>query len=500
MNEQYLWLVIATFLISLVISSKLLWPARLLLSSLNVVLIGVSVGLLLVANEGLIFSVTLAILQLFHLFSILRLAHRPSRYIELRKRHFISSLWLSCMLTAFILSIAIIEEYSVTGIQLLGAIVTLQFVVALVFLFHTRDAVAKSRFQSAKKMLSDKNLPTITVAIPARNETAELEDCLESILESDYPKMEILVLDDCSQDTTPQIIRDFAHRGVRFIEGKAPAQSWLAKNYAYQQLLDESQGRYVLFCGVDVRFAKTDLRTIFSRVLAEKTRVCSILPSRPKAYDDGFILQPLRYYRELVLPKIFSRVPPVISTVWLAERSFLSKSGGFGAAKKTIRPERFFARLGSRSGSYSFFLAGSGLGLYSVKSLKAQWNTAVRTRYPESGNQIERIIVSSVWYAVFFLSPGLICIASVIYGFPAYILLLSLLASLVLLYIQARVCRAVSGSISMRKVVLFPVSVILEIIVMIYSMWAYEFSEVVWKGRNVCRPVLTTIPRLPKIR
>jgi len=31
-----------------------------------------------------------------------------------------------------------------------------------------------------------------------------------------------------------------------------------------------------------------------------------------------------------------------------------------------------------------------------------------------------------------------------------------------------------------------------------YSMWKYEFSDVDWKGRNVCIPVMHVVPTLPR--
>ena len=70
-----------------------------------------------------------------------------------------------------------------------------------------------------KTHLVSADLPTVTVAIPARNETEDLAFCIESLVASNYPKLEILVLDDCSQDNTPEVIKSFAHKGVRFLSG-----------------------------------------------------------------------------------------------------------------------------------------------------------------------------------------------------------------------------------------------------------------------------------------
>jgi hypothetical protein len=44
-----------------------------------------------------------------------------------------------------------------------------------------------------------------------------------------------------------------------------------------------------------------------------------------------------------------------------------------------------------------------------------------------------------------------------------------------------------------------PIMAALDVAVMQRSMWLYEFSEVIWKGRNVCLPVMHVTPHLPKV-
>lgn len=36
-----------------------------------------------------------------------------------------------------------------------------------------------------------------------------------------------------------------------------------------------------------------------------------------------------------------------------------------------------------------------------------------------------------------------------------------------------------------------------ELCIGLLSMYKYEFSEVIWKDRNICEPVMHTIPKLP---
>jgi biofilm PGA synthesis N-glycosyltransferase PgaC len=57
----------------------------------------------------------------------------------------------------------------------------------------------------------------ITVAIPAHNEEKVIIRCIESILQSTYADIEIIVSDDASQDRTRQLVQDYIrrHPGIR---------------------------------------------------------------------------------------------------------------------------------------------------------------------------------------------------------------------------------------------------------------------------------------------
>ena len=55
----------------------------------------------------------------------------------------------------------------------------------------------------------------VTVVVPARNEEANLGPCLSSILEQDWPNLQVLVVDGASTDGTAAIIESFARRDPR---------------------------------------------------------------------------------------------------------------------------------------------------------------------------------------------------------------------------------------------------------------------------------------------
>ncbi len=69
-------------------------------------------------------------------------------------------------------------------------------------------------------VMSDGELPTITLLIAAHNEAEVIRERLENALTLDYPaaKLEIVVASDGSKDATAAIVRSFADHGVRLLD------------------------------------------------------------------------------------------------------------------------------------------------------------------------------------------------------------------------------------------------------------------------------------------
>ncbi len=71
-------------------------------------------------------------------------------------------------------------------------------------LYNLVTVILGTLFYREKPMLSDEQLPSCTVIVPAYNEGKAVTIALESILASDYPpeKLEIIAIDDGSRDDT----------------------------------------------------------------------------------------------------------------------------------------------------------------------------------------------------------------------------------------------------------------------------------------------------------
>jgi len=65
--------------------------------------------------------------------------------------------------------------------------------------------------KNKKKLFNDKELPSVTIIIPAFNEEKSIAKTIESICDSNYPnkKMEVIVIDDGSKDDTYKIAKKY---------------------------------------------------------------------------------------------------------------------------------------------------------------------------------------------------------------------------------------------------------------------------------------------------
>ncbi len=116
-------------------------------------------------------------------------------------------------------------------------------------------------FITAPKILNKKvalnGTPLISVLIPARNEENNISNCINSIINQSYPNIEVIVLDDNSEDNTYNVVKTISENNskIKIIKGKPLPSGWKGKNWACQQLSEHANGDYLLFLDADVLLA-----------------------------------------------------------------------------------------------------------------------------------------------------------------------------------------------------------------------------------------------------
>lgn len=343
---------------------------------------------------------------------------------------------------------------------------------------------AKRRFRQVKQLTpaaTVEMMPSISVCIPARNESHAMTDALHRVIASTYPKLEIIVLDDLSADKTPALIKAFAQDGVRFIEGGAVPEGWLGKNHALDTLLRQASGTYVLFLDVDTWLAPHSISQLLAYAQSESAAMVSVLPRREDGFRASTLFAPLRYFWELMFHR--RQAPAVASNAWLVERqTLLDDFESLEKLKGVIQPEAHVAATYMAKGRYRFLIGNTELGISHEKKWRSQVDTSIRLLFPLLGARVSHAIIVALDLLV-LASPAALVLYGAIWGWSVH------LVGAVILYIFGALLYGAYLKLIWRHgwwaAPVWPYIVLQESILVVVSTVQYLRGRVRWKGRTV---------------
>ena len=148
--------------------------------------------------------------------------------------------------------------------------------------------------------------PRLSVLIPACNEADRIEPAARSLLAEDYPDLELVFIDDRSDDATGAIIDRLAAEDPRAkaVHVRELPDGWLGKVHALDHGFAESTGEFVLLTDADIHFAPGTLRRAVAYAEAEKLDHLAALPElQPSSFIlDATILLFMRQFLTVVRP------------------------------------------------------------------------------------------------------------------------------------------------------------------------------------------------------
>ncbi len=350
----------------------------------------------------------------------------------------------------------------------------------LLLFFGIKLGQGLRRFRIQTKHRPMDTLPAISVCIPARNEMHAMTQCLERVLASDYPKLEVIVYDDRSKDDTSILIRSFAHAGVRFVPGSALPEGWLGRNHALDILAKEASGSLILFMDVDTFIKPSSVSQLVNYMEGESLEMVSVIPTRSDTWRASVLFGHLRYFWELVLSK--PQAPSTSTSAWMIRRQALTTIGGFAPHKANVQPEsQLAAHFGAKA--YHCLISNEALGITYEKKWRSQVETAKRLLYPMAGGTRVRglvalIILTLLNLPFFIVMSGLFLDWTLVHAKSLWLLL----AFMALYGVYTN--RVWRGKWWLGGL-LWPIVIFQELILFIRSMWGYARGTITWKGRPI---------------
>ncbi|HZW51440.1 MAG TPA: glycosyltransferase family 2 protein [Rudaea sp.] len=178
---------------------------------------------------------------------------------------------------------------------------TLALVAAAPWIIIPLAAIWRARGDPSLDREPDANpadAPKVSVVIPARNEGGNIAACVQSVLLSRYPELEVIVVDDHSTDDTLAIARVMASFDdrVKVVEAPPLPDGWFGKQWACDRGAAVSSGEMLCFTDADTRHGRDLLGRAVHRLLDRHLDFLSVLGRQVM----------LTFWERLIQPQVFA--------------------------------------------------------------------------------------------------------------------------------------------------------------------------------------------------
>jgi glycosyltransferase involved in cell wall biosynthesis len=211
----------------------------------------------------------------------------------------------------------------------------------------------------------------VSVLLPVRNEAHRVVPCLRAVLaQRGVPDLDVIVLDDASEDGTAVVVRRTAGDDprVRVLGGAPLPAGWLGKPFACAQLAAAASGTVLVFLDADVVLAPHAVAATVTLLRASGLDLVSPYPRQRAESIGERLLQPLLQWSWLtLLPlRLAERSPrPSLSAAngqFLAvDATAYARAGGHTAVRGEVLDDIALLRALKRSGGRGVVADGTRL-------------------------------------------------------------------------------------------------------------------------------------------
>jgi len=211
--------------------------------------------------------------------------------------------------------------------------------------------------------------PMLSIIKPACNEGIGLDEAMASVLLSDYPFLEIILVDDRSTDDTPLKADQWAQLDsrVKVIHLRELPEGWLGKVHALYQGVKTSQGDWILFSDADVHLNRDTLKRAVSWAESQKLDFVGVLPQCLSSgyWVDSMVSVVMRTLSvgtriwEIENPQ--SRASMGVGAFNLVRRRSFDKTPGFEWLKLEVADDAGLGLMMKQSGAHCSIANGRGL-------------------------------------------------------------------------------------------------------------------------------------------
>ena len=225
---------------------------------------------------------------------------------------------------------------------------------------------------------ADGDLPSLTVVVAAKDEAARVGDAVRSLLAQDYPTLQLIVVNDRSEDATGAILDRIAAEDPRLdvVHVRTLPDGWLGKCHALAQGAAAATGAWILFTDGDVLLAPEAARQAVSFALEVGADHVAVAPDLEvqglgESIFVGYFVSIFNVsQRPWDAPNPDSKAHVGIGAFNLVRADAYARSGGHERLRMELIDDMALGLIMKESGARSHFAGHDGL-------VKARWHIGV---------------------------------------------------------------------------------------------------------------------------
>lgn len=254
----------------------------------------------------------------------------------------------------------------------------------------------------------------VSICVPARNEAANLEPCVRSLLAQSHPECEILVYDDQSSDQTPEILRRLVAEDsrVRAVETAPLPPGWNGKQWGCDRMGRAARGSWLLFTDADVRFEPECIARSVAEAERSGADLLSTFPRQIVGSPGEALLVPMIHFvllSYLPMGRMRSTLDPAASAgcgqyLFVRREAWLA-SGGHAAFRASMHDGIKLPRALRSAGFRTDLFDGTELVRCRMyHGLGGAWRGFVKNAYEGLGS-VALLLVITVLHLLGHLAP-----------------------------------------------------------------------------------------------
>ena len=337
-------------------------------------------------------------------------------------------------------------------------------------------------------------LPALSVIVPARNEERSIARCVQSLLAQRNVDVELIVVDDRSQDRTRTILAALAaeYPALRVVDGAPLPDGWVGKPWALVQGARVAHNPWLLFTDADTWHAPDACASTLAFALAHGADALTL----------GTYQELGSWGERAVLPTMLGLI--LIATGSMAElndpydcehalangqyvlvsRQAYDHLGGHEAVRGELVEDVEFARRLKRDGRYRLLVAGAGklVRVRMYHSLHELWNGFTKNVYAGARGDLRTLLGMAASLALVSVVPAALALEAVVRRRPCRAAE-AVLALGMGMAAQAR--GSAAAGLPRRWALLAPVGYGVCAAVVLNSTWRVRSGRgVEWRGRR----------------